>query len=67
MAKGNKPAAAAAAAATGHKTINRKKRNSLERKCLPQVYKNLFRGEDRASFRSILSAWQDGRKKTSSE
>lgn len=63
--KGNKPAAATAATGAGHKTINRKKRNALERKCLPQSFKNLFRGESRESFRSLLKAWQDGRKKTS--
>lgn len=63
--KGNKPAATAAATSAGHKVINRKRRNSLERKCLPKSFKNLFRGESRESFRSLLKAWQDSRKKVS--
>lgn len=48
--------------ATGKK-INRQKRNSLERKSLPQCYKNLYRGEGRVWFRTMLKAWQEGRKK----
>lgn len=63
MAK--KPAQAAAAPAKAvTKTINRKRRNALERKCLPKALKILFANSGRETFRSVLKAWQDGRKKT---
>lgn len=57
--------AAAAPAKTDMKKINRMRRNALERKCLPKKYKNLFKGSNRETFRSILEAWQESRKKTS--
>lgn len=62
MAK--KPAQAAAPAKVATKVINRKRRNALERKCLPKALKIMFAGSDRATFRSILKAWQDSRKKS---
>lgn len=45
-------------------SITRKRRNANERKCLPKSLKILFASTGTASFRSILKAWQDGRKKT---
>lgn len=63
MAK--KPAQAVSAPTkTASKSINRKRRNALERKCLPKSMKVLFANSGRETFRSILKAWQDGRKKT---
>lgn len=58
-AKGNVTAAAAA----GGKVINRKKRNALERKSLPKNFKALFKGDTHATYRSLLKAWQESRKK----
>lgn len=63
MAK--KPAQAAAAPAKAvTKTINRKRRNALERKCLPKALKTLYANSGKETFRAVLKAWQDGRKKT---
>lgn len=62
MAKKQAQAAAAPAKAVT-KTINRKRRNALERKCLPKALKIQFAGSSRAMFRSLLKAWQEGRKK----
>lgn len=45
------------------KTINRKRRNALERKSLPKSFKRLFRDEPRATYRTLLAAWQESRKK----
>ena len=45
------------------KTINRKRRNSLERKYLPKALKCLYIGSDHVTFRGILAAWKEGRKK----
>ncbi len=61
MAKNTK-AAPAQAAASGKK-INRNRRNSFERKCLPKAYKRLFAGDGHAVMRSQLVAWQEGRKR----
>jgi len=64
MAKGKTPSSAAPAASkSDRKTIHRKKRNALERKCLPKYYKSLYSGSDKATFKSILEAWQESRKK----
>lgn len=62
MAKG-KQASAPAPSKANAKQINRKRRNALERKCLPKELKVLFRGSDRSVFRAVLAAWQEGRKK----
>lgn len=56
-------AATPAPAKSSTKTINRTRRNAATRKCLPKQYKILFAGSSRSEFRSILAAWQDGRKK----
>lgn len=62
MAK--KPAQAATATAKAvTKVINRKRRNALERKCLPRTLKIMFAGSGKETFRSLLKAWQEGRKK----
>lgn len=61
MAK--KPVQAVVATKSVTKVVNRKSRNALERKCLPKTYKIMFAGSDRATFRSLLKAWQEGRKK----
>lgn len=61
--KGNKPAAAAADGGKSKKVINRKKRSALERKALPKALQILFRHNTRAQNRSLLAAWQEGRKK----
>lgn len=65
MAKKSAPSKAAAPAKTVTKSINRKRRNALERKCLPKTYKALFAGAGKETFRALLKAWQDGRKKVS--
>ena len=57
-----KPQAAAPAKAAG-KQINRTRRNALERKCIPKSYKIQFAGAGKATFRSLLAAWKDSRKK----
>lgn len=57
------PAAKAAAPASKGGAINRKRRNSLERKCLPKHLKTLFAGSSRSQFKAVLSAWKDSRKK----
>ena len=63
MAK--KPASNQASAPVKHdiKKVNRKRRNALERKCLPKALKAQFSGSDRATFRMLLKAWQDSRRK----
>lgn len=60
--KGDKKAVAAAAA-PARKTVNRTRRNAMERKCLPKSLKVLYAGSNRAMFRSVLAAWQESRKK----
>jgi hypothetical protein len=55
--------APAASAKTGTSTINRKRRNALERKSLPKYLKVIFRTENKSTFKAILAAWKDGRKK----
>ncbi len=66
MATKKGAAPAAPAKATGKK-INRTRRNALERKCLPKCYKVLFAGESRSTFRMILAAWKESRRKNYSE
>lgn len=66
MAKAKGGQAAAKEAKSG-KVIVRKRRNSFERKCLPKALKNLFKGDSRAQFRSLLKAWQDSRKRVSAK
>ncbi len=61
MAK--KPAPAAAPAKVATKSVNRNRRNANERKCLPKALKIQFAGSGRETFRSLLKAWQDSRKK----
>lgn len=46
-----------------NKAITRSRRNSMERKCLPKCYKTLFLGSNKTTFKMILEAWQDSRKK----
>lgn len=67
MSKQKQSAQAAAPAKTNSKKISRKRRNALERKCLPKSLKRLFKGSDRPTFRTLLLAWQDSRKKTKGE
>lgn len=61
MAKKPAPAAAPAKAIT--KSVTRNRRNANERKCLPKALKVQFGGSGRETFRSLLKAWQDSRKK----
>ena len=61
MAKPTKAPAKEVKAST--KTINRKRRNALERKSLPKSFKRLFRDADRATYKTLLAAWLEGRKK----
>lgn len=49
------------------KTIQRKRRNSFQRKCLPKQYKVLFAGYSRLQFKELLLAWEDGRKRVHSK
>ena len=56
--------APSAPAKASTKTISRKRRNALERKCLPKSMKVLFANSGRETFRAVLKAWKDGRKKT---
>lgn len=63
MAKKNAAPAQAATTKTVTKSIKRTKRNAMERKCLPKAMKILYAGSDRATFRSLLTAWQESRKK----
>lgn len=58
-----KTAVAAPKAKSERNTINRKRRNALERKCLPKALKFMFAGGDHVTFRGILAAWKEGRKK----
>jgi hypothetical protein len=60
-----KAPAATPAAKGGTKTITRKRRNSLERKCLPKYLKTMFSGSTHAQFKSLLIAWKESRKKVS--
>ena len=61
MAK--KPAAAPSSTKAATKTVNRKRRNALERKCLPKALKTLFAGSNRETFRELLKSWQESRKR----
>lgn len=47
-------------------SISRKRRNSLERRCLPKDIKRQFMGSDRTMFKLVLAAWKDSRKKANS-
>lgn len=58
-----KTAVAAPKVKSDRTTINRKRRNALERKCLPKALKVLYAGSDHVTFRGILAAWKEGRKK----
>jgi hypothetical protein len=49
-----KPAPAAAPAKANVKKINRKRRNSFERKCLSKSMKRLFQDSPRAFFRELF-------------
>ena len=53
------------AAPASKSSIARKKRNALERKCLPKTFKVLFSGNDRTTFKTLLAAWKDSRRKVS--
>lgn len=66
MAKNTGKTQAVAAPTKGdRKVIKRSRRNSFERKCLPKEFKTLFAGSDRETFRMLLKAWQEGRKRPS--
>ena len=47
------------------KVIQRSTRNSFERKCLPKSFKVLFARGDHATFKNLLKAWQENRKRPS--
>lgn len=61
----NKPAAkpAAAAPAAAKSTVTRKRRNTLERKCLGKEFKRQFVGSSHGVFKLVLAAWKEARKK----
>lgn len=64
MAKGkNQSKDAAPSSKGGGKTVQRKRRNGLERKCLPKAYKWLFATSSKSTVKEVLLAWQEGRKK----
>ena len=65
MAKNSGKNQPAAAPKGGSNVVQRSSRNSFERKCLPKEFKILFAGSDRATFKMILKAWQEGRKRSS--
>lgn len=65
MAKNSTKTKPAAVSKGNSKLVNRSTRNSFERKCLPKEYKVLFAGSDRTTFRMILKAWQESRKRPS--
>lgn len=58
------PAAKPAAPAKAGNVINRKRRNTLERKCLSKQFKVLFSGSSGAVYRNMLAAWKEARRKT---
>ena len=62
-----KPAVAAPAGKGGTKTITRKRRNSLERKSLPKFLKVTFLGSAHSTFKGVLAAWKESRRKTGGE
>lgn len=59
-----KPAAAAPAQAG--KSVDRKRRNTLERKCLSKSLKRLFKGCSRTVFKTVMKAERDSKRKVSS-
>lgn len=61
--KGKQAAAGAAPAKANGKQINRKRRNSLERKCLPKALKVLFARSPGSVMKAVQQAWSEGRKK----
>jgi hypothetical protein len=63
MAKNSGKNQPAAAPKGDMKVVKRSTRNSFERKCLPKEFKVLFAGSDRATFKMLLKAWQEGRKR----
>lgn len=58
------PAAKPAAPAKAGNVITRKRRNTLERKCLSKQFKVLFSGSSGAVYRNMLAAWKEARRKT---
>lgn len=60
MAKQKEAAPKAAAAKS---TINRKRRNALERRSLPKALKRQFHGMEKSVFKAVLAAWKESRKK----
>lgn len=65
MAKNQAKNASAAAPKANGKSINRKRKNSFERKCLPKALKTLLAGSDHVTYRAYLQAWQESRKRPS--
>lgn len=61
MAANKKGAPAAAPAKAATKSINRARRNSLERKCLTKSSKRLYMGAGKELFRQILAGEQAAR------
>ena len=55
-------APAAAAPAKGN-TVNRKRRNTLERRSLPKGLKSQFAGSSHGVFKLLLAAWKESRRK----
>lgn len=64
MAKQKGKQEAAPAKASSGKTINRKRRSALERKCLPKAYKVLFARSSGEVMRAVHAAWSESRKKS---
>lgn len=59
-----KPAAKTAAPAKAPTaTINRKRRNALERRSLPKQIKRMFLGATPEVYKLMLGAWKESRKK----
>ncbi len=61
MAKNQKQVQANPAKVDSSK-IKRTKRNAMERKSLPKVYKMLLSGKNPTAFRTMTKVWQESRK-----
>jgi len=59
-----KQAPKAAPVKSGGKQINRTRRNSTERKCLPKALKVLFAGSPKPVMKAVYMAWVESRKKS---
>jgi hypothetical protein len=54
---------APAAPVKGGNAITRKRRNTLERKCLSKALKMQFTGASSSVMRLVLAAWKESRRK----